>query len=60
MTIVVKTKLKEMPKDCAHCFADYTTDCLYLTCYEEMPRRDGSRPDNCPLMEVDDAPEGNN
>lgn len=60
MTIVIKTKLKEMPKDCWGCFAEYNSDCPYLTCYEEMPRRYGSRPDDCPLMEVGDAAEGNN
>lgn len=50
--IVIKTKLKEMPKSCAQCYAEYDTGCPHLTCYDEMPRCD-SKPYDCPLMEVE-------
>lgn len=50
--IVIKTKLKEIPKSCPQCYAEYDTGCSYLTCYENMPRCD-SKPYDCPLMEVE-------
>lgn len=51
--IVIKTTLKEIPKSCAQCYAEYNTGCPYLTCYENTSRGD-SKPYDCPLMEVPD------
>lgn len=51
--IVIKTKLKEMPKDCMHCSAEYDLDCPHITCWDMMPRREDSRPDDCPLIDLE-------